>query len=121
MKAIILAAGKETRLGKYTKDLPKGMLNFIGKTLIERQVEILNECGIKEIIVTGYMANKIQIKQAIESLYEVEVAAVNTMNYGGKAKSRSTKSGYIPGRTQAFKKAIVTLAEGQSIDFYSNI
>jgi len=62
MKAIILAAGKETRLGKYTKDLPKGMLNFIGKTLIERQVEILNECGIKEIIVTGYMANKIQIK-----------------------------------------------------------
>ena len=63
MKAIILAAGMGTRLDKYTKDLPKCMLNFNGKTLIERQVETLRACGINEIvIVTGYMGNKIKIK-----------------------------------------------------------
>ena len=62
MKAIILAAGKGMRLGKYTKNLPKGMLNFYDKTLIERQVEILRECKVNEIIiVTGYMAEKIKI------------------------------------------------------------
>ena len=63
MKAIILAAGMGTRLDKYTKDLPKCMLNFNGKTLIERQVETLRACGINEIvIVTGYMKDKIKIK-----------------------------------------------------------
>lgn len=65
MKAIILAAGMGTRLGKYTKDLPKCMLNFNGKTLIERQVETLRACGINEvIIVKGYMPDKIQIPDA---------------------------------------------------------
>jgi len=62
MKAIILAAGMGTRLGKYTKDLPKGMLSFNGKTLIETQVETLRSCGIKDIvIVRGYIADKINI------------------------------------------------------------
>lgn len=62
MKAIILAAGMGTRLGKYTENLPKGMLNFNGNSLIERQVETLRSCGIKDItIVKGYMPNKIQI------------------------------------------------------------
>lgn len=62
MKAIILAAGMGTRLGKYTENLPKCMLNFNGKTLIERQVEILKGCGITDItIVRGYQAEKIQI------------------------------------------------------------
>src|SRR3989338_5798791 len=63
MKAIILAAGMGTRLGKYTKDIPKGMLNFNGKSLIERQVEVLRSCGIKDIIIVkGYMPDKINIK-----------------------------------------------------------
>lgn len=60
MKAVILAAGKGTRMGKYTQNLPKGMLNFKGKTLIERQIETLRTAGIDEIaVVTGYEANKI--------------------------------------------------------------
>ncbi|MBS3109538.1 phosphocholine cytidylyltransferase family protein [Candidatus Woesearchaeota archaeon] len=60
MKAIILAAGMGTRLGKYTKDLPKCMLKFSGKTLLERQIETLRNAGIRDIsIVTGYMAEKI--------------------------------------------------------------
>ncbi len=65
--------------------------------------------------------NKIQIKQAVEKMYGVTVEAVNTMRYGGKAKSRFTKSGIITGKTKSYKKAIVTLAEGDTIDFYSNI
>jgi len=66
-------------------------------------------------------ATKLQIKKAIESLYNVSVDSVNTMIYSGKKKSRFTKSGVITGRTKAYKKAIVTLVKGDAIDFYSNI
>ena len=66
-------------------------------------------------------ATKQQIKKAVESLYNVSVDSVNTMVCGGKVKSRFTKAGAITGRTPVYKKAIVTLAEGNSIDFYSNI
>ena len=66
-------------------------------------------------------ANKLVIKKEIEALYNVTVIAVNTMNYDGKNKSRYTKAGFVKGRTAAFKKAIVTLKEGDTIDFYSNI
>ena len=66
-------------------------------------------------------ANKIEIKKAIENLYEVTVVKVNTMNYDGKRKSRYTKSGVISGKTSAFKKAIVTLKEGETIDLFKNI
>jgi large subunit ribosomal protein L23 len=66
-------------------------------------------------------ATKPQIKKAVESLYNVTVDSVNTMVYGGKVKSRYTKGGIITGKTAAFKKAVVTLVEGDSIDFYSNI
>ena len=62
MKAIILAAGKGTRLGHYTKDIPKGMLQFNGKSLIEHQVKTYRKCGIDDIlIITGYKAEKIRI------------------------------------------------------------
>jgi large subunit ribosomal protein L23 len=66
-------------------------------------------------------ANKLQIKKAVEELYSVTVDSVNTMRYGGKVKSRNTKSGLLIGKTSATKKAVVTLAEGNKIDFYSNI
>lgn len=60
MKAIILAAGQGTRLKKYTENLPKGMLEFDGKTIIERQIETYHRCGITEIIVVrGFAADKI--------------------------------------------------------------
>lgn len=61
MKAIILAAGQGTRLKKYTENLPKGMLSFMGKTIIERQIETFRKCGIKDIIVVcGFAADKIK-------------------------------------------------------------
>lgn len=66
-------------------------------------------------------ADKLAIKKEIEALYNVTVVAVNTMRYSGKNKSRYTKAGLIKGRTNAYKKAIVTLKEGETIDFYSNI
>lgn len=66
-------------------------------------------------------ANKAQIKNLVQSLYGVKVVDVNTMNYDGKKKSRYTKVGLINGKVAAFKKALVTVAEGETIDFYSNI
>jgi large subunit ribosomal protein L23 len=66
-------------------------------------------------------ANKIEIKKAVEALYGVSVVDVNTMNYSGKRKSRFTKSGVLSGKQTAYKKAIVTLREGETIDFFSNI
>lgn len=66
-------------------------------------------------------ANKFEIKRAVEEMYNVTVVSVNTMNYMGKRKSRYTKSGIINGKQAAFKKAIVTLKEGETIDFFSNI
>ncbi|HEX2920361.1 MAG TPA: 50S ribosomal protein L23 [Bacteroidales bacterium] len=66
-------------------------------------------------------ANKLQIKKAVEELYSVTVDSVNTLRYGGKVKARNTKSGLLLGKTAATKKAVVTLAEGSKIDFYSNI
>lgn len=66
-------------------------------------------------------ANKLQIKEAVEELYNVEVLSVNTMNYNGKTSMRYTKTGIVSGKKPAYKKAIVTLPEGEAIDFYSNI
>lgn len=79
--------------------------------------EKLNQYGF----VVERTANKIQIKKAVQDLYGVKVAEVNTMRYAGKIKSRFTKAGVIAGKKNAFKRAVITLAEGQKIDFYSNI
>ncbi|MDX9907948.1 MAG: 50S ribosomal protein L23 [Bacteroidales bacterium] len=84
---------------------------------MNEQSERFNRYGF--IVVRS--ATKSQIKRAVESLYDVKVDSINTMIYGGKAKSRYTKSGIITGKTAAYKKAIVTLAKGDNIDFYSNI
>ncbi|VBB44665.1 50S ribosomal subunit protein L23 [uncultured Paludibacter sp.] len=66
-------------------------------------------------------ANKIEIKQAIEEMYSVTVTDVNTLVVAPKRKSRYTKTGFVSGATSAYKKAVVTLKEGDKIDFYSNI
>jgi len=71
--------------------------------------------------VVSKSANKLQIRKAVEELYGVTVDSVNTMRYGGKVKTRNTKSGLLVGKTAGVKRAVVTLAEGNKIDFYSNI
>ena len=81
------------------------------------QGEKLNRYGF----IVDRKANKIQIKAAVEQMYSVSVADVNTVNYRGKKKARYTKAGMLRGRMNHFKKAYVTLAGDDKIDFYSNI
>jgi large subunit ribosomal protein L23 len=66
-------------------------------------------------------ANKLEIKKAVEEFYGVNVVDVNTAVIPGKSKSRFTKSGFLNGQKPAFKKALVTVAEGDTIDLYGNI
>ena len=66
-------------------------------------------------------ANKLQIKDAVEATYGVSVKKVRTMNYGPTRKTKYTKTGVQEGKTNAIKKAIVDVAEGDIIDFYSNL
>ena len=80
------------------------------------QGEKLNRYGF----IVDVRANKLQIRNA-EQMYNVVVTNVNTVNYMGKLKSRFTKAGLLEGRANNFKKAIVTLKDGDKIDFYSNI
>ena len=91
------------------------------KPVITEKMTAISEKLNKFAFIVDRNGNKYQIKDAIEKLYDVKVVAVNTMNYDGKLKSRYTKSGVVSGRRAAFKKAIVTLREGDTIDFYSNI
>ena len=79
--------------------------------------ETLNQYGF----VVDLNADKIQIKRAVESFYNVNVVAVNTIRVAGKKKVRYTKAGVMEGNTGTYKKAMITLKEGQIIDFYSNI
>lgn len=88
--------------------------------LTEKYTELqekLNQYGF----IVAKKATKDQIKSEIEKIYDVSVAEVRTMIYAGKDKTRFTKKSFIKGRTSAFKKAIVKLKEGDTIDFYSNI
>jgi large subunit ribosomal protein L23 len=66
-------------------------------------------------------ANKLEIKKAVEDFYGVSVVDVNTAVVPGKNKTRYTKKGFVKGQKQAFQKALVTVAEGETIDLYSNI
>ena len=96
-------------------------MDILLKPIITEKMTMQGEKMNRFGFVVDKEANKIQIKKAVEELYNVTVEAVNTMRYGGKTKSRFTKSGVVKGKANAFKKAIVTLSEGETIDFYSNI
>jgi len=96
-------------------------MDIIVKPIVTEKFTKLGEKYNKYGFIVNRKANKLQIKKAIEELYGVEVIDVNTMIYSGKKKVRYTRTGFIVGKTNSFKKAIVTLKEGQTIDFYSNI
>lgn len=87
----------------------------------EKQTEMTEKFENRYGFIVVPTANKVDIKNAIEELYNVHVERVNTMKYDGKIKSRYTKSGAVFGKTPSFKKAIVTLRKGETIDLYSNI
>jgi large subunit ribosomal protein L23 len=84
---------------------------------ITKDGEVFNRFGF----IVDKRANKIQIKLAVEAAYNVSIVEVNTMNYRADRSVKYTKSGLISGKTNAYKKAIVQVKEGETIDFYNNI
>ena len=96
-------------------------MQVIIKPILTEKMTIQGEKLDRYGFIVDPRADKFQIKSAVEELYNVKVEAVNTCNYKGKVKQRNTKSGLMIGRTNRFKKAVVTLKEGDKIDFYSNI
>ena len=102
------------------------MTKITDKSSVERTYRVKGEERTKKAETkVGFIvqpdANKIELKKEIESLYNVTVIAINTMKYAGKRSQRYTKAGLIRGQKSAYKKVIVTLKEGDQIDFYSNI
>ncbi len=96
-------------------------MDFQIKPIVTEKATGLTEKLNKYTFRVSPEANKYQIKSLVEELYGVKVVSVNTMIVRGKNKSRYTKSGLLRGKTSSYKKAIVTIAEGETIDFYSNI
>ena len=96
-------------------------MEILFKPIVTEKMTIQGDKLNRYGIIVDRRADKVQIKKAVESFYNVTVESVNTMNYKGKRKSRFTKAGLLSGRTNHFKKAIITLKDGEQIDFYSNI
>ncbi len=96
-------------------------LEILYRPIVTEKFTKLGEAMNQYAFIVDRKANKLEIKKAVEEMYDVEIIDVNTMRYSGKNRSRFTKTGLIKGKTEAFKKAIVTLKEGEKIDFYSNI
>jgi large subunit ribosomal protein L23 len=96
-------------------------MNILLKPIVTEKMTSQSDKFNRYGFIVAMNANKIEIKKAVEDLYGVTVESVNTMRYGGKVKTRNTKSGVMTGKSAAKKKAVVTLAEGNTIDFYSNI
>ena len=95
-------------------------MGILIRPLVTEKFSALNEHG-KYGFVVAKSANKVEIKKEVEKTYGVTVEDVNTMIHPGKSKSRYTKSGVISGSTPMYKKAIVKVADGDIIDFYSEI
>lgn len=96
-------------------------MGIIIKPIVTEKMTVQGEKLNRYGFVVDREANKLQIKDAVEKAYGVTVADVNTVNYHGKKKSRFTKAGILTGRMNHFKKAYVTLAGEDKIDFYANI
>ena len=96
-------------------------MNILIKPVITEKMTDESEKFNRFGFIVDRRANKLEIKDAVEEMYGVSVEKVRTMVYPGKSKSRNTKGGVIRGRTNSYKKAIVDVAEGESIDFYGNI
>ncbi len=91
------------------------------KPLITEKADALSEGKNQYSFIVDKGANKIEIRNAVEKLYSVNVESVNTMVIPGKRKTRNTKKGVLHGRKPSFKKAVITLATGEAIDFFGDI
>jgi large subunit ribosomal protein L23 len=97
------------------------MQQILVKPLITEKMTADTEKNNSYGFVVSDDANKVEIKKAVEKEYGVTVTSVRTLRVDGKRRQRYTKTGIIKGRTVGYKKAIVSLAEGELIDFYENI
>lgn len=97
------------------------MRNILQKPLITEKSNELTETLNKYTFIVDPGANKIQIRQAVEDMYGVQVKKVNTLIRPRKVRTRYSKNGFNQGKTKLIKKAIITLAEGDEIDFYADI
>ncbi|MEN2283806.1 50S ribosomal protein L23 [Algoriphagus sp. SE2] len=95
-------------------------MDILKQPLITEKVSAMNERGVYGFIVEK-TAKKPEIKNAVEKTYGVNVVSIRTMRYAAKHKTRYTKNKVVSGFTNAFKKAIVEVADGQVIDFYGEI
>ena len=95
--------------------------NILIRPIITEKAERLSEGLGQYSFVVDRRANKIEIGKAVEKMYEVTVESVNTMIMPGKSRTRNTRSGVQRGRVSPYKKAVVTLAEGEEIDFFGDI
>lgn len=96
-------------------------MSIIIKPIITEKMSLLSEKLNRYALKVDKDANKIEIRKAVEEMYNVTVTDVNTLIVAPKKRVRYTKSGFNKGATSAYKKAIVTLKEGDTIDFFSNI
>ena len=96
-------------------------MDILKKPLLTEKATQLTEKLNRYTFKVDHRANKLQIKAAIEQMYGVTIIRVNTMKYAGKLKSRNTKGGMVSGRAATYKKAIITLKDGETIDFYNSI
>ena len=96
-------------------------MNILIKPIITEKMTNDSELNNRYGFVVDKNANKVEIKKAVEVTYGVSVEAVRTMNYPVKGTTKFTKTGVVSGKKGAYKKAIVQIAEGDNIDFYSNI
>ena len=97
------------------------MHNILIKPLVTEKMTELMEKENKYGFVVDYNTNKIEIAKAIEKKFEVNVVAVNTIRYKGKTKTQFTKKGRFTGKTPRFKKAIITIKEGQTLDLFEEV
>lgn len=96
-------------------------MSIIIKPIVTEKVAKLGELSNRFGFVVDKKANKVEIKKAVEAAYNVTVVDVNTMNVRPNRSTKFTKSGMISGKTNAYKKAIVQVQDGETIDFYNNI
>jgi len=96
-------------------------MELLRKPILTEKASALTEKSNRFTFRVEVKANKLQLKQAIEKMYGVNILAINTMVVNGKVKSRNTKGGLVTGRRPKYKKAIVTLKAGETIDYYANI
>jgi large subunit ribosomal protein L23 len=96
-------------------------MSILIKPIITEKATSASELSNVYTFLVNTKANKVEIKKAVESFYGVTVEKVRTMNYGPERKIKHTKTGVQLGKTNATKKAIVKVIEGDTIDFYSNL